>query len=606
MSYLKFDDLLPRLREARPAGKGFLALCPAHDDHEPSLSIDRAGNGEALIHCYAGCKFKDIVAAFNGQSVSTPLHEEYTFPRGKSNIEEAYDYTDLSGNMLYQVIRQRPKAFRQRRPDGNGGWEWNLNGVERVIFRWSAVNKAIQNGHRIFLVEGEKDVLSLESLGLIATCNSGGAGKWTDALSESLRGADVVILPDNDEPGKKHAEFVAESLRGIAQSVRVVSLVNVPPKGDVTDWLRGGGTREALLEIAETSRLWHPWPSKSSRLIRYCDIASEKVDWLWRGFLARRKITVLDADPAVGKSLVTIDISARLSTGRCFPGGREGCPPCSVVMLNAEDGEADTIRPRLEAAGADLSRVCTISTSAPGGKAESPISIPTDIDKIKEAIGECDANLLVIDPLMAFLSGSINAHRDQEVRRAMHALKCLAEETGVAILIVRHLNKTCGPNPLYRGGGSIGIIAAARVGLVIAKDPDNPERRVLAVSKTNVGTFPKSLAFVVEVTNVGTPVIDWQGETAHTAAQLLTPDTYEVESQLAAACEFLAEALPGPANEIKAQAQENGIAIATLRRAKSTMGVIAEKRGQPGKSNQHWVWRLPEPRVKTQTNVEDD
>lgn len=167
-------------------------------------------------------------------------------------VSVSYDYTDEGGNLLYQVVRLEPKDFRQRRPDGNGGWIWSVKDVRQVPFHLAQLLDAPRD-KPVFVVEGEKDVLRLESLGLVATCNSGGAGKWPDALNEHFTCKRVVILPDNDEPGHKHAEKVFEALSLVKVDVRVVYLAGLLPKGDVSDWLDGGGTVEQLLQLADSS-----------------------------------------------------------------------------------------------------------------------------------------------------------------------------------------------------------------------------------------------------------------------------------------------------------------------------------------------------------------
>src|SRR5262249_117298 len=149
---------------------------------------------------------------------------------GKSqmNVVATYDYLDSKGQLLYQAVRLDPKDFKQRRPDGKGGWAWELKGVQRVLYRLPQVLEAVAAGQTAFVVEGEKDADNLARLGLVATTNAGGAGKWTKdyvkAYSEALRGANVVILPDNDDAGRKHARQVARSLQGVAASVKVVPL----------------------------------------------------------------------------------------------------------------------------------------------------------------------------------------------------------------------------------------------------------------------------------------------------------------------------------------------------------------------------------------------
>src|SRR5215207_1536524 len=232
-------------------------------------------------------------------------------------------------------------------------------------------------------------------------------------------------------------------------------------------------------------------------------------------------IAVLDGDPGLGKSTLLCEFAARISRGDPLPGG-EAAPPRLVVIMSAEDDPYDTIRPRIDAAGGDPRRVIALATLA-DNPADGPLgAIPDHVYLLEEIIGRTQAALLIIDPLVAFLSRGHNANSDQGVRRAFHSLKGLAERTGAAIVVVRHLNKSLSANPLYRGGGSIGIIGAARCGLLLAQDPEHPERRILAATKGNLGPPPASLAFRLEASLVfGVTRVVWQGETPWTAEALL-------------------------------------------------------------------------------------
>lgn len=167
----------------------------------------------------------------------------------KPRIASAYDYRDEAGALVFQVVRMEPKTFRQRRPDGNGGWEWKVRGTRQVPYRLPELQACALDA-LVYVVEGEKDADRLVSLGLVATCNAGGAGKWRKDHAQFLQGRRVVILPDNDEAGQDHAQKVAKSLQGIAAEVRTVVLPELPDKGDVSDWLDAGGTVEALQELA--------------------------------------------------------------------------------------------------------------------------------------------------------------------------------------------------------------------------------------------------------------------------------------------------------------------------------------------------------------------
>ena len=228
--------------EPHEHGDGYEALCPAHDDSDPSLTINAGDDGKVLIHCHAECLTKDIVAAL-GMKMKD-LFSDNGHGSGKGKIVATYDYQDEAGNLLYQVVRSDPKDFCQRRPDGNGGYIWKMGTTRRVIYRLPEVLAAIKAGKSIYIGEGEKDVLTLVGWKLEATCNPMGAEKWRPEYSEPLRGAHVVIIPDRDEPGRRHAEQVVASLCGVAASVRVLEL---PAGKDITEWRdQHGGTREEL------------------------------------------------------------------------------------------------------------------------------------------------------------------------------------------------------------------------------------------------------------------------------------------------------------------------------------------------------------------------
>lgn len=243
-------------------------------------------------------------------------------------------------------------------------------------------------------------------------------------------------------------------------------------------------------------------------IVRLTDVQSEAVSWIWRNRIPKKKITLLDGDPGLGKSLLTLDIAARITRGWAMPDGA-ATEPGGVVLVTAEDGLGDTVRPRLELMGADLSKIVSLQSVRDTDGNLRPPTVE-DVHAIAGAVDAVSARLIVVDPLMAYLPSKRDSHRDQDVRRSLHILARLAEEKGVAVLIVRHLNKSGGSQSIYRGGGSIGIIGAARSGLLVAKDPDDENRRVLASTKSNLGPLAPSLRFAVE--GVGeVPRIAWGG-----------------------------------------------------------------------------------------------
>jgi len=326
-------------------------------------------------------------------------------------------------------------------------------------------------------------------------------------------------------------------------------------------------------------------------------VEPEEVSWLWPSWLALGKLALVDGDPGLGKSAMTLDLAARVSSGRGFPDGAE-CEPAGVVLLSAEDGLADTIRPRLDAAGADTSKILALATVPDENGHDRLLSIPEDLPLIEKGIRRVGARLVVVDPLMAFLSGETNSHRDQDIRRALAPLAGLAERSGAAVLVIRHLNKAASGNPLYRGGGSIGIIGAARMAFVVGKDPQDENRRVLASTKNNLAMPPTSLMFGLEEAESGSVRVNWLGSSEVSAKDLLaTPQDQEHADARSEAVEFLNEVLvdgPVAASQVKEEAEDAGISERTLARAKKVVGVMSYREGETGERGKgQWLWKLP-------------
>jgi putative DNA primase/helicase len=231
-------DSIARALQARRSGSCWMAKCPAHDDHNPSLSI-REIDGKVLLHCHAGCRQRDVIGALKAKDL---------WPERPANQRRAivatYDYGDEAGNVLYQVVRTQPKGFFQRRPDGHGGWI-NKKSKRQVLFHLREVVEA----PIVFVVEGEKDVETLRSQGFVATTSAGGAeAPWLPEFTEALAGREVILIPDNDRPGRERAARMARALLG-----RVTRLVILELEGakDVTEWFEKGHGELELIELVE-------------------------------------------------------------------------------------------------------------------------------------------------------------------------------------------------------------------------------------------------------------------------------------------------------------------------------------------------------------------
>jgi AAA domain-containing protein len=338
--------------------------------------------------------------------------------------------------------------------------------------------------------------------------------------------------------------------------------------------------------------------SDGIRAIPYKNVKRETVEWFWGGLIPYGMLTLLVGDPGLGKSMLTVHLAAKAS--------RDGI---NSILLSAEDHKGATIRPRLEAADADLELVHHIEVRREG--IEEGLALPDDAAKLDQIIRRTKTRLVVVDPLTAHLPESINSWHDQSVRRALAPLHRSAEKRGCAIVVVAHLNKGGGQDPLYRTGGSIGLPAAVRSALLLARDPNDPEgergsQRVLAHIKCNVG--PQSGSQSCEIKSVTlkgrgaatAPHLEITGPSSVGGRELLNAGGEEA-SQRHGAEEFLrAELSAGsrPTADLQAAAKDAGHSWRTVERAKEKLGVKAKRvggKGRKGKSGGgkgRWEWEL--------------
>jgi hypothetical protein len=354
------------------AHDGKSARCPAHDDRRASLSIAEGEDYRVLLTCFAGCKTEDVVKAAG--LTMRDLFPANTSDRGGSwTIVATYDYCDESGRLLFQKVRLEPKDFRVRRPNGNGGWIKNIEGVRRVPYRLPELLAAPRDEWE-FLVEGEKDADNLvATLGFVATTSPFGGSKtrsekkWSPEFNQFFTGRRVAIIPDNDETGKKFARHVAQELVGVAFCVKIVELPGLPEKGDVSDFLAAGGTREQLLALVEgTAVVVRDDLEEADSAVASCasptawdrakpaptfiNEGTQEVDWIIPKLVARECVTIIAAPKGLGKTMVLHAAAIALAIGGEFCGSRLNK---QRVLLIDRDNPTSDVRRRLRGWGGE-------------------------------------------------------------------------------------------------------------------------------------------------------------------------------------------------------------------------------------------------------------
>jgi hypothetical protein len=328
-------------------------------------------------------------------------------------------------------------------------------------------------------------------------------------------------------------------------------------------------------------------------IICMADVQPERVTWLWRHRIPRKKLSIIEGQPGIGKSHLDLEITARVTRAEKLPEGDVPDEPEIVMLMSAEDGVGDTIQPRLVAAGADLRRVFFAKCVAMNGNEPRGWILPQDIPALRDEIVKVGATVLIIDPLSAYLGDDTKSHNEHSVRRAITPLAELADDLGITVIVVRHLVKSPAGDAISAGGGSIGFIGVARACLVAARDPEDEKQVILASVKNNLCLTPRSLKYRIVGAADERSRIDWLGSSDLNANQLIAAgrDTEERDA-VQEAKDFLTSALaskPVPKTELVRSAQAEKTSQRTLERAAKELGVLREREGFGGPV----MWSLP-------------
>jgi len=622
----------------------WMGHCPVHDDKDPSCKITGEPH-DAKVHCFAGCPWQTVrdtllargCAAYSADGLDEtyisparrdtdkkgapaddcweivyPIPDDAPKPLTKyknySTPAKAWKYCDVDGNPLFYIVRFEfdggkvtpPQTLWKNKDTGALEWRWKGFPGQLPLYNLNLI--AAFPDRPVLVKEGEKAADAAAKLfpGHVVITSSGGcqaAGKtdWTP-----LAGRDAIIWPDADDSGKKYAEDVARlAHKAGAASVKILPVLDGKLEGwDAANAVAEGWTPEQAAEYLATAQAWQPPADvaptgagdapadKPTKPICLADVQPVPVSWLWEGRIARGKITLIAGNPGLGKSFLALDLAARVSTGAAFPDGTPGCPG-KALLLSAEDDLSDTIRPRLDAAGADCGNILARRYGDLGNLDAQLPQLETDLKNERPV-------LLVIDPITAFL-GRLDAHRNDEIRSLFARLTELAARYGVAVVVISHLNKsTAQGTALHRVTGSLGFTAAARAAYLVERDPENPDDRLFLPLKNNLGDDQTGFRFRLDGEPGNTPRVEWDADPVTiTADELLAQKTGKEPTAQADAerwlCDVLADG-PVESNRIKRMALRDGYSWRTIRRAQKNLGIKPKKSG----FENGWTWTLHE------------
>jgi len=334
-----------------------------------------------------------------------------------------------------------------------------------------------------------------------------------------------------------------------------------------------------------------------SRVIyrKLSDVEPKEIPWLWPGRIPRGMLTLIIGDPDEGKSYMTLDLSARVSTGGEWPDGGK-IEAGTVILLAAEDHASYVIRPRMDKLGGDPSRIVLLDAMKDEGMGERMFSLERDVNRLRDFITEMHAPLAVIDPLNNYISTSTDTYKDHHVRAVLTPLARVAEETDTAILGLMHLTKNKERAAIHRVLGSVGFVGVARVALAVAKDVYDPSLRVFGKTKMNIAGDPPCLGFRIDDDG-----LHWEPEPVEADMEALLkgtgglrkgPDPRERERAISLLKEMLKDGVKVEVKEADRLRREAGIAEKTWERARTDLGVKSER--IPGVSPAVWVIYLPQ------------
>ena len=671
---MNLQEILSHLDGVKPQSDGsYIALCPCHDDHRPSLDIMEGQKGIVMTCPVCGADGKTVMDALNldvkelffEQKSAVTRPEQVTYYYSENLKKTRFYVWDNTSQSYHKAFCWYHKGDKGQQVKGLPKDE-NGRSLPVPLYKQGSVFQARERGETLYIAEGEKDVDTLTNdLGLLAVCSPHGAGrgklekKWCREYNEMFKGVSVAIIPDNDDPGRELANYIAEQIEPFADEVKALDLTkewtDLKHKGDITDvyekekpsqneskeeavrfklkaltmttevylkapplagelaerpsgaltegaeqeqapcsqkQTRAGGNEAPSVSKADTSpkaKALGEALKNEPKYICLDDVESTTTEWLWYPYIPQGKITLMTADPGTGKTFLSLYLAAQVSTGRPFYGEtRAYCEPANVVYQTAEDGIADTIKPRLEPMRPNFSKIFILD--------ETDKTLNLSDDRVEQIMKDLKPKLLIFDPLQAYLGAKIDMNRANEVRPVLQRLHNLAEKYNVAVILIMHHSKSSQNAALHRALGSMDIPAVARSMLILGKDPKNPFGRILCHEKSSLEMRGRSICFEVNPKQGGIKFNCFCDETADDILNFKQTERNKPSVKKDELCDKILEMF-GEENEIEIKdmneiCERFECSTSTLYRARKELDI---KHKYKGFGNERVVvWSLPE------------
>ena len=583
---MNLQDFLSRLDGVKGYNNQYSAKCPAHDDHNASLSVSTGKDGKIIMKCHAGCEVKDILFSL-GLAEKDLFQGERQAPQQKKwELVARYNYTDEKGRFLFQKTRWNTaegKTFTWNHQDNSGHWQKGRGGRKTVLYNLQEVAGA----DTVYLVEGEKDVETLRKVQLVATSSPDGAGgSWQPSYTEALRGKIVYIIQDNDTPGKTFARKAAEALYGAAKQIKIIDLAEdwdkFPEHGDATDAynLTPQDFKGKLEALTITTPDFEPGAEPEIediiKLVCLDDIQEKNADWLVPGYIPKGQIVTIGADGGTGKSFVWCSLVASISNGTMpfllnendySKFGGYHLEPQKVVFFSAEDDASTVLKKRIRNHGGNMKNIFLM-----GIDDEKMKDFSFDSPLLEKIIQKYRPALVVFDPVQAFV-GKTNMVARNEMRLIMEPLIRLGAKYNCTFLIICHTNKKQGVFGRQRIADSSDLWDISRSVFLVGKTGQE-NINYISHEKSNYGKNGETVLFSIENGVIINKGFTSNGDRFYQNEYFLNKKTYQIGAKQDAEdfiLDFLKDKEQCSAKDLNEVAKAMNFSQTTLRNAKKSL-----------------------------------